>query len=168
MTIEENRMKSETPQTRLLWVFGTLMSEMGANHILGKNAKLKCVGYIDNFDMYVAGYPRLLENLTTGCKILGEVWEIPEENFAQINRYEGVPSLFDLVKVDFFKHPGERSIMEIVGEYRDLWMYQYQWHPSAELTYVRTGEFSRIEPNLGEVVSFKHIPYFQGLKPQGK
>jgi len=156
--------KPAEKQTRLLWVFGTLMSDMGANYLLGKDAKLKCVGYLDGFDMYVAGFPRLHENATQGCKILGEVWEVSEENMPAVNRYEGVPNLFDLVKVDFDKHKPEWSITTAVND-RDLWMYAYQWSKDAEFKYIEGKEFKRVEPNLDDVVSFKHIRYFQGYRP---
>ena len=155
--------KPAEKQTRLLWVFGTLMSDMGANHLLGKDAKLKCVGDLANFDMFVAGFPRLHENATQGCKILGEVWEVSEESMPAVNRYEGVPSLFNLVKVDFIKHPPSRSITAAVGK-RDPWMYAYQWSKHAEEKYIENAKFNRVNPNLGDVVSFKHIPYFQGYR----
>jgi len=77
-----------------LFTYGTLTGDhytMGNATFLGKSTTVKEYHKGQN-----NWYPYLLEKSQLSTAIIsGNLWEIPEEDFGEIDRYEGAPDLFD-------------------------------------------------------------------------
>lgn len=85
-------MNHKTGAVNRVFVYGTLMTGQPANHYLDGGT---CLGryVLQNYAMYHLGsYPGILPQ--AGESVLGEVYEIPESLWAQMDEYEGEGSLY--------------------------------------------------------------------------
>jgi len=97
-----------------LFCYGSLKSNKGANSFLGDSKFLgeaRLVGY----GLYpVCTWPGIQKKEEGGI-VIGEVYEIDEQQLAECDRYEGCPTLFSRSKVD----------VEMKNSTEECWVYVY-------------------------------------------
>ena len=83
---------NEYPSTRKVFVYGTLMNGEDNHHFLENS---KCLGKaaIEGYDMYNVGgfYPAIIPG---NARIIGELYEVPNEDMPSIDILEGEGSLY--------------------------------------------------------------------------
>lgn len=131
-----------------LFVFGTLMSGYSANNLLGDKAYKVCDAFLCHHDMYAHSFPALNRNEKAQHKILGEIWEVMEEDIPRVDRYEGHPNLFkreQLAVVDIWPIDVKIDLEDL-----DVWMYEFQWGGRVDFG-------TKILPDENGVVSFRNV-----------
>lgn len=104
--------------TKLIFVYGTLMSKYGNNHLLSEHGgKLVRNDIINNYRLYYSGglgsFP--VASPEEGHAMCGEIWDVsanPDAIMRSLDRLEGVPILYirsraktywEKVEVDFYE-----------------------------------------------------------------
>lgn len=117
-----------------LFVFGTLMLGQGADYLMkGMGGHKLCDVSISHFRMYNLGFPAIKYDPESPYVVKGELWDVhPDQVKGPIDSYEGVPSLFRRIKLDFDRHNASGSLFEHVKEDEPVWMYEYCGNPKQE------------------------------------
>ena len=116
------RLQQKTPEkAQYLFVYGTLMSGQPAAYMLKDR---ECLGgfLLKDYALYDLGaYPGAVPKV--GEKIIGEVYEIREEDFERLDEYEGNGSLYIRRQLP----------VESYGRTITAWVYVYQHSPGVKL-----------------------------------
>ena len=83
---------NEYASTRKVFVYGTLMTGE-SNHLYLENSKCLGIAAIEGYDMYNVGgwYPAIIPG---NSRIIGELYEVPENDMPSIDMLEGEGSLY--------------------------------------------------------------------------
>ena len=82
-----------------LLVYGTLKKGYPAEDLMEGGSLLQQDVVLYGYKMYTNGsYPMCVPGKSTD-KIVGEVWDMPEENIPRLDSYEGHPHLFSRTKL---------------------------------------------------------------------
>lgn len=57
------------------------------------------------------GFPYLQEELGEGKSITGEVWEVPDKELYQLDRFEGVPTLYRQGNIDVYLNGETENVL---------------------------------------------------------
>ena len=126
-----------------VFVYGTLLSGFGNNRILEHGcAELQGEGFTKNrYQFYSNGsFPYVVQPNERGTdwqgqrpKIIGELWLVDDDTFAQLDRLEGHPH----------HYTRERVPVIVAGVEREAWIYISNGSPYRQLQEVRDGDFRR-------------------------
>lgn len=88
--------------------YGTLKRNFGNNRVIGYDNFVKEVVTLPEYELYSAGAFPCLVKSKNGISIKGELFNIPEEGLARLDRLEGHPTLYKRGKVNL--QSGEECI----------------------------------------------------------
>jgi gamma-glutamylaminecyclotransferase len=82
------------PRT-LLFVYGTLKSGQGNNHLLAGQEFVRAAQTLPLYRLYgIDWHPGLLVDKAGGVAVHGEVWAVDDETLARLDEFEGCPNYF--------------------------------------------------------------------------
>ena len=83
-----------------VFVYGTLLSDEGNNHLLSTSEKLGDA-IVVGFTMHDLGYfPACVKTDNSENRVVGEVWMIDQPTLDRLDRLEGYPTFYDRVLID--------------------------------------------------------------------
>lgn len=83
-----------------VFVYGTLLSGQGNNHLLRDSTKLGDVT-VSGLEMHtMGGFPACVVRYDKYSSVTGEVWEVDDETFARLDRLEGYPHFYDRIEIN--------------------------------------------------------------------
>ena len=118
----------------LVFVYGTLQREFG-NHRVMEYAGGEFVGNAQTMDKYpliVDGLPYLLDSRGVGEHVQGEIYDVPDEGFTDLDRLEGHPSFYER-RVRTFLLERTEEMTDHNSRTKRAWVYFLNSHvPSIE------------------------------------
>lgn len=135
--------------TRKVFVYGTLMKGEGNHHFL-EDSKLLGASSVEGYDMYNVGwFPAIVRG---DSRILGELYEVSQEDMPSIDALEGEGSLYrrrcEITKDNeiayLYEYLDDISGLERINSWRDyIWYVSYGSNMLYErfLTYIEGGAF---------------------------
>lgn len=101
-----------------LFVYGTLMQGFHNHGVLGK-AQFLGEGTVFGELYHLGGYPGFKHGHN---KVTGEIYEVPDEQWARLDRLEGRPHLYDRETINATLYDAEHDLLEPM----DVQIYVYQ------------------------------------------
>ena len=138
--------------TRKVFVYGTLMKGEGNHHFL-EDSKLLGASSVEGYDMYNVGwFPAIVRG---DSRILGELYEVSQEDMPSIDALEGEGSLYrrrcEITKDNeiayLYEYLDDISGLERINSWRDyIWYVSYGSNMLYErfLTYIEGGAFEDV------------------------
>ena len=135
--------------TRKVFVYGTLMTGENNHHFL-ENSKCLKKAAVEGYEMYNVGwYPAIVPG---DSRILGELYEVPEDDMPSIDMLEGEGSLYirkceittDKALTYIYEYAQDTEGLEKIDSWKDyVWYVSYGSNMLYErfLCYIKGGQF---------------------------
>jgi gamma-glutamylaminecyclotransferase len=79
----------------LLFVYGTLKTGQGNNHLLGGAEFVREAQTVPLYRLHkIDWHPGLVGDKAAGVAVQGEVWAVDDETLARLDEFEGCPNYF--------------------------------------------------------------------------
>ena len=118
-------------QKNLVFVYGTLQKEFG-NHRVMQRAGGEFIGKARTFNKYplvVEGLPYLLDSRGDGENVEGEIYEVPDEGFSDLDQLEGHPNFYERrIKTFVLEKTEDMSDFDSESRTVKAWVYFLKSH----------------------------------------